>query len=259
MEHVILNEETGAKISIYYHESKQMLPVVVICPGGGYLWLSDREQRPVAEAFLKQGFQAAVMEYNVQGQNLMYGPMLDLAWGVSQVRAMAEEFYVDPNKICVCGFSAGGHVAGMLGVSWSNPKFFSEKKEQDACRPNGLILCYPVVSAGEYAHRGSFERLSDDTSLWDNFSVEKLVNASVPPMFLWHTMEDRDVPVQNSLLLAQSMMNQGISSEIHIFHKGVHGLSLATKEVEESDKGRYADSHVAHWLDLCGEWIRDKV
>ena len=110
MEHVILNEETGAKISIYYHESKQMLPMVVICPGGGYLWLSDREQRPVAEAFLKQGFQAAVMEYNVQGQNLMYGPMLDLAWGVSQVRAMAEEFYVDPNKICVCGFSAGGHV-----------------------------------------------------------------------------------------------------------------------------------------------------
>ncbi len=246
----------GVSVTVRWEPSETPRPMIVICPGGGYEVVVPREGRPVAEAFLRQGFQTAVVNYRAGGRDLGYEPMRDLAWAVAQLRRGAEEWCADPNKVAVCGFSAGGHVAGLLGVSWNNTALFPEKEEREACRPNAMILCYPVVSSGRFRHQGSFQRLSSDPAQWERFSLEKLVSPQTPPAFLWHTSEDELVPVQNSLLMADSLARHGVPFELHVFPKGVHGLSLATKEVDEPEKHRLADPHVAQWMDLCGKWVR---
>ena len=125
-------------------------------------------------------------------------------------------------------------------------------------RADRLILSYPVITGGEYAHRGSFERLLGPTPeeralRW--FSLETQVTAETPPTFLWQTATDDSVPVQNSLLFAQSLMQAHVPVELHIYPKGAHGLSLATEEVEQLAKGRLRDDHVAGWFDVMLDWL----
>lgn len=250
-----LVSEAGAELELFLIESDQSLPIVIICPGGGYRWLSGREKEPVAAAFNRQGFHAAILNYHVNIENLGFQPMYDLAWAVSCIRN-AVGISVDKQKIFVCGFSAGGHVAAELGVYWDSRELFPAGNWQEQ-KPDGLILCYPVITAGEYAHRESIRMLSDDECVWNWFSLEKHVSSKVPPAFIWHTVTDTDVPVQNSVLFAEALLQCHVPLELHLFPYGVHGLSLATKEVEEPSKCRFADNHVAMWLDLCTDWIRN--
>ena len=117
-----------------------------------------------------------------------------------------------------------------------------------------MILGYPVITAGRYAHRGSIENLTGaDDPAW--FSLEKQVTADTPPVFFWHTVTDPEVPVQNSLLLADALSAAGIRYEMHLYPRGVHGLSLATPEVDEPAKHRLADPHIAGWFGQCLEWL----
>lgn len=257
MKQIITDSETGARLKVF-SEPSAVRPMIVICPGGGYRLLSPREGEPVARAFQAEGFGTAILEYEVGGEGLMYRPMRGLAWAVRHIREHAGTYGADPRQIFVCGFSAGGHVAGLLGASWDNVQVFSDPMEGRASRPDGLILCYPVVTAGKWRHEGSFQRLCADPARWEGFSVETLVGPGMPPVFLWHTAEDDMVPVQNSLLLANALAAQGISWELHVFPRGVHGLSLATREVDEPEKGRLADPRVAQWLLLAAQWVRER-
>ncbi|MDO4484830.1 MAG: alpha/beta hydrolase [Clostridia bacterium] len=147
--------------------------------------------------------------------------------------------------VYLCGFSAGGHLACSLGVHW--PEF-------NVPRPNGLILSYPVISAGEYAHRGSIENLAGGRDA-DYFSLEKHAGKHVPPTFLWATAEDATVPVENTLMFAYALMKAGVPVEMHIYPFGPHGLSLATAETQRPENKVYADPHVATWSDLCVDWL----
>lgn len=117
-----------------------------------------------------------------------------------------------------------------------------------------MILGYPVITAGKYAHRGSIQNLagSDDPG-W--YSLETQVTADTPPVFFWHTVTDPEVPVQNSLLLADALSAAGVRYEMHLYPRGVHGLSLATPEVDEPEKYRVADPHIAGWFGQCLEWL----
>ena len=118
-------------------------------------------------------------------------------------------------------------------------------------RPNAVILGYPVITAGEFAHRGSFVRLagSEDAAAQQVFTLEDKVNADTPPVFVWHTMEDKTVPVENTLLLLAALRRAGVPCEAHLFEKGAHGTSISTAEVDA------ADPHRAHWVALCLEWL----
>ena len=118
-------------------------------------------------------------------------------------------------------------------------------------RPNAVILGYPVVTAGEFAHRGSFVRLagSEDAAAQQVFTLEDQVNSDTPPVFVWHTMEDKTVPVENTLLLLAALRRAGVPCEAHLFEKGAHGTSISTAEVDA------ADPHRAHWVALCLEWL----
>lgn len=214
---------------------------VLICPGGGYEWRSPREADPVARAFAEKGFAPAVLEYTCyRGEPLGTLPLTQLGEAAGRMR----ELY--PGRLlAVCGFSAGGHLAASLGV---------HARTLGLPRPDALILGYPVITAGAYAHRGSIRALAGDGDA-AFFSLEAHVNAQTPPTFLWHTSSDESVPVQNSLLFAEALARAGVPFELHIYPEGVHGLSLATPEVDEPQKRRLADAHVASWFGLCADWL----
>lgn len=225
---------------------------IIICPGGAYRWHSPREALPVARAFAARGWNPWILHYKISehGETLGTTPLCQAAEAVRTVRAAR------PGKpVILCGFSAGGHVAASLGVHWKDDGLFA-KEDQALIRPDGLILGYPVITAGEYAHRESMETLAGTEPGADRyFGLETYVDAQTPPAFLWHTAGDRTVMVQNSLCFADRLAAVGVPFEMHIYPRGEHGLSLATKEVEEPEKKRYADAHVAGWFEQCIQWL----
>jgi acetyl esterase/lipase len=229
---------------------------VLICPGGGYERLSPREAEPVALQFAAAGFHAFVLYYSVAPHRHPQ-PLVDASRAMTILRSHAEEWHIDTQKIAVCGFSAGGHLAASLGVHWDKPYLAHVPGlERGWNRPGAVILGYPVISAGQFAHRGSFERLlGRDASpeLLHEMSLEHHINAKTPPTFLWHTYEDASVPVENALLFANGLREQKIPFELHIYPQGAHGLSLAT---EETDEGEGQDAHISGWMKLCTEWLR---
>ncbi len=228
-----------SEATLAVQSTQQPKAVVLICPGGAYQWLSPREMWPVGNAFLGQGYGAAVLSYTV-GTDLGTLPLREAGWAVGVLRQAFPGL-----AVVIVGFSAGGHLAASLAVHAARLNL----QEVDAA-----VLCYPVISTGSYAHAQSIENLGKGPSE-DFFSLEHWVDEHTPPVFLWHTASDEAVPVQNSLLFARALIEAGAACALHIYPDGVHGLSLATKEVEEPEKMRWADEQVASWFSQCLLWL----
>ena len=230
-------------------------PAVVVCPGGGYGFCPSREAEPIARRFLAAGFQAFVLTYSIK-QLPFPAHLLQAATAVATVREHAAEWDIDPNKIFIIGFSAGAHLAGSLGTLWNRDYVKNALGYHNGeHRPNGMILSYPVITSGEYAHRGSFDNLlldgKDDPEKLLEVSLEKQVSADTVPAFLWHTVTDAAVPVENSLLMATALQQNHIPYEMHLFPEGRHGLSLASFETGGGPEA------VTTWPDLVIRWITD--
>lgn len=229
---------------------------VIICPGGGYTFCSPREAEPVAHVWNRAGYHAFVLWYDCEAPMLGYAPVQQLAWAVSEVRQKSADWMLDASRIAVCGFSAGGHLAATLGTLWQDDTIFTGTYAAQR-RPDALILGYPVITAGAQAHRDSLQRLAGtDCAAQQAFSLEKHVTAQTPPTFLWHTMDDATVPVQNTLLFSQALMHAGVRQEVHLFAHGVHGMSLATADTSDPTAGRYPDAHIATWFPLACTWLQ---
>lgn len=225
-------------------------PTVVVCPGGGYEYCSAREAEPIALNFNAAGFNAVIVYYSVK--ELYPAALEDLSKAVVTVRENADEWHVDTDKIIVCGFSAGGHLAASLGVHWSSEP--AVKREDKLNKPNGMILSYPVITSGEKRHDGSIQVLSGgDKALMEQVSLEKHVTSDCPPAFIWHTFVDACVPVENSLYLLEALSENKISAEAHIYPKGGHGLSLSNEYVC-ADGGV---PEVREWIKLAVNWIKN--
>ncbi|CCV64318.1 conserved hypothetical protein [Alteracholeplasma palmae J233] len=217
--------------------------LVLIIPGGGYNHTSVREAEPVSNAFLELGYHTAIYEYR---HTLLKHPDV-INEAIEVVEGLRNLDKV--RKILIIGFSAGGHLA--LHLLETKPRWFKAG-----------ILCYPVVTSNQkYSHQGSFEKLLVELNKESlrEVSLEKNVKKSMPPIFLWHTMTDQSVPVENSILLLEALNKKKVSVEAHFYPKGRHGLSLATKEVafDNDDKEQFAleNKHVATWFETLKNWL----
>ncbi len=235
-------------------------PAMVVFPGGGYHFLSDREAEPIAKVFFAAGFNVFILRYSIGADARFPRPLVDASRAIVHVRQNAERYRVDPSRVFIIGFSAGGHLAASLGTMWHEPfARASDDMPEGLNRPTGMILAYAVISGGRCSHRGSFLRvLGTDTPTeeqLDSVSVEKHVSGKTVPAFIWHTFNDQTVPVENALLMAQAMTEYKIPYELHIFPNGPHGMALANDQTV-AGKPAYADPAVAHWVPEAIEWTR---
>lgn len=227
-------------------------PAVIICPGGGYSGTCDREAEPVAVRFAALGFHSFVLRYSCIPHRYPTA-LLELAAAVAKVRAHADEWHVDPKRIFVLGFSAGGHLAASLGVGWNQEPVSRLPWDTQQMRPDGMILCYPVITSGRFANRGSFDNLlgaEATPAMLESVSLEKRVSADTVPAFIWHTCDDGCVPVENALMMAAALQEYKIPLELHIYPHGEHGLSLANDQA-----GRDVPA-CQEWPERAADWAR---
>ncbi|MDF2699620.1 MAG: acetyl esterase [Haloplasmataceae bacterium] len=241
-----LSNEQIPKLTTYVLDGNKPRGAVLVLPGGGYGFTSPREAEPIALKFNSAGFHAFVLDYSCAPLRHP-APLIDVTNAIKLIFDQSETWKIDTKKIAVCGFSAGGHLAASYGIYWEK---FGDFK------PNALILSYPVINSGEFAHRDSFinllgEHSSDD--LLDQMSLEKHINKNTPPTFIWHTVEDNLVPVENTLMFANGLRIHNIPFEMHIYPNGGHGLSLAIEET--ADHIDQINPHVATWMSLCITWL----
>lgn len=223
---------------------------VVVCPGGGYGALAEHEGRPVAEWLNQLGVAAFVLKYRL-GPRYHHPAMLqDAARAIRTVRARAGEWNLDPTRVAILGFSAGGHLASTAGTHFDLGNAKSEDPvERQSSRPDRMILIYPVIAlATPYGHAGSKRNLLGEnppSELVESLSNETQVTAQTPPAFLVHTNADTGVPAENSLLFVMAMRKANVPVEFHLFEKGRHGLGLGG-----------GDPAFKAWPALCEEWLR---
>lgn len=227
----------------------------VICPGGGYQLISPAEGEPVALELLARGVQAFVLRYSVAPDRYPQ-QLLELAAAVAFIRQNAAQFNV--SRIAVCGFSAGGHLAGCLSNLWRSPLLTDALGGRaEDYRPDAAILGYPVISSGDaYGLPGCYELLlgrrpgPEDAAL----SLEASVTAQNPPTFLWCTVDDPVVPMENTLHYLAALKRAGVPAEAHLFASGPHAMAAAT--ADSAFRPEAEDHHVAQWLPLCAEWLK---
>ncbi len=233
-------------------------PLILICPGGGYEFLSDREGESIAFQFNSFGYHAAIINYSIKDATYPT-QLLEVSAAVKYFKDNAKEFDIDPDRIAIYGASAGAHAAANYATGY----FRSEvtdilKVSSTELRPAGMILAYPVITSGEFAHRGSFDNLlgnkKNDKEMLEYVSIENRITVETPPAFIWHTFPDDCVPVQNSLLLAEAMKKENVPFELHIFPSGGHGLGLAT-DITLSPYKTELDEGAKQWIDLCRSWL----
>jgi acetyl esterase/lipase len=210
---------------------------VVVCPGGGYAHLADdHEGKQPAEWLNQHGVAAFVLRYRHAPEYRHPVPMHDVQRAIRLVRVRAKDWHVDPEKIGVWGFSAGGHLASTAATHFDAGRFdTTDPVEHASCRPNFAILCYPVITfLPPFAHRGSRDNLlgkaAVDQKLVLSLCNDQQVTAGTPPTFLFATDEDRAVPPGNSVLFYLALKKAGVPAELHIYQKGKHGVGLAPKD-----------------------------
>lgn len=226
-------------------------PTVLVFPGGGYGMVSPHEGEPIARWLNGAGFTAIVVTYRVAPHQYP-AALRDAVRAVRLARTHAQEWNVQPDRLAVMGFSAGGHLAGSLATLSDDVALMDDDLLDVLPRPDALVLCYPVVTmTAPVAHEGSVRNLLGESvsdAQRQEWSLERRVTADTPPTFLWHTVEDAAVPVENSLLFAGALAANRVPFALHVFPHGGHGLNLAAGEPLASA-----------WPNLCAAWLYETL
>lgn len=236
-------------------KQKEIRPAVLVIPGGGYGHVAFREGERVALFYNTAGFHAFILDYCVAPHRHPL-PIKNAAKSIELMRENAEEWGIDPDKIAVCGFSAGGHLAASISTMWNDAEIFGDDEKKNLLhKPNATILSYPVISCGEFGHKRSFVNLigsEEENELWKKLSLENRVDKNTPSAFLWHTYTDAGVPVENSMIYASALRKHGIPFELHIYPDGPHGMSRVSDEtywLVPKFTRKYP------WMDFSVEWL----
>jgi len=238
------DSDPTVSLEAYLPEKRGNVPAVVILPGGAYFALSDKEGAQVADYFVKKGMAAFVLRYStmhpsfdkpdtpINPHTRFPEPLLELGSAIKLIRNNNEQFGVDPNKICVMGFSAGGHLAANYCNEWSGDVIANALGvSKEDIKPNCNILCYAATKlhrASQTMNLAVFGNLdSYPSELLCRWCAAENVNVNTPPTFIWHTVTDRMVPVTQSYSMAQALFDEGIAHELHIFSEGDHAMGLS--------------------------------
>jgi acetyl esterase/lipase len=230
--------------------SKGKRAAMVVCPGGGYGMLaSDHEGVQFARLFASKGMVAAVLTYRV-APNKFPAPYADAVRAMRIVRSRASEFGIDPSRIGLMGFSAGGHLASTVATQ---PQLYKDPEDSLAAsvsaRPDRVVLGYPVITFGEFTHAGSVKNLLGDNpsaAQREQFSGELHVGPQTPPAFIFHTADDGAVPVQNAFLFAEACVKNKVHVALHVYPRGKHGVGMALDNPELSG-----------WTEVLLRWLAD--
>lgn len=213
-------------LKLFLHEGEAARPLVIVVPGGAYRYCSPSEGEPIRNRFYEMGFQTGILTYTTNP--VMNAPLgrqasLDLARALRTVRQRAADYHVDPEKVAICGCSAGGHLCADLSTH------FAEYGGREV-RPDAVVLCYPVITMGEATHRESREALLGASPKPEDiryFSEETQVGRETPPTLIWTTAADELVPPENTFLYERALAAAGVPHAMHLFSQGEHGLSAA--------------------------------
>lgn len=225
---------------------------VLICPGGGYaMEAAGHEGYEVAQRFAKQGIAAFVLKYRLPDAKISsqpaIAPLQDAQQGLSIIRENANKWHINPEKVGIMGFSAGGHLAATAGTHF-NKAYISDRKSNANLRPDFMLLIYPVISSDKnIAHMGSFQRLLGENASPEQlrlFSNELQVTPQTPPSFLVHASDDQTVPVENSIVFYQALVKNKVPAELHLYQNGGHGF------------GMHNSSTADDWFERCLNWLR---
>ena len=228
----------GASLTAYIQDPSEELPnfekrpAMLVIPGGGYNFCSDREGEPVALAFMAMGFNAFVLRYSIKENAAFPAPLNDAQEALETIRKNSEKWHIDNSKVAAVGFSAGGHLCAALSA-------------MGRVKPNASVLVYPCILE-------SIGRILAKPIP----SVEKYVDETTPPTFIVASREDTCVPIENSLRYADALEKAGVDFEMHIFSKGYHGFSLADSTVFSRVEDVEYNKHLACWTALCETWLK---
>ena len=246
-----VNTEETPYMMVYRPAKIKSDCAILIFPGGGYRCRAAHEGKPIAEFFASYGIVSVVVEYRVC-PNYFPIPLQDAQRALQLLRYNAQNYGISKDKIAVMGFSAGAHLAATLSTYRESVVGVPDMISQESILPNAQILCYGVLTLSHYyAHKNSAIKLLGDNyaELKRKVSPVLLADKNTPPAFLWHTLEDNTVPVENSLEFVKKLHKLGIKAECHIFPDGVHGLAMCKGDSVER-------KHARQWLDLLVNWMK---
>lgn len=238
----------------------QKRPCILLCPGGGYGMVSQREAEPIALKLLTGGYNIFVLTYSVKPHTYPV-QLREVAAAMEMIYENADAWNCDTSRIAIMGFSAGGHLAAHYANCYATPavrEVFPESKGVQAC-----ILCYPVINAAiQYRHAGTFRNLSGHeypltAQEEELFSVDRHVTAQTPPTFIWHTAADRLVSVSNSLLYAQALAAHDVPFALHVYPAGGHGLATADGETNGELTGPVLLTR--QWIPSALSWLQETL
>lgn len=275
----------GAEAVFYMQEPNpeidmdKKFPVFICIPGGAYMWTSSREGEPIAAEFFAKGFSAAVVNYATEGRpffkenthpgqipNFVFpNPLTELATVLGLIRSRAAEWSIDPDRIVVAGFSAGGNLAGQLSVYW-HEQWLSEKTGYpcEMMKPDAVILAYPKLNCTAFSKKAEIDQWVNRAMLGNQITEEGLravspvfhVTEKVPPTFLWHTAEDTFVPAENSLEYSMELQKNHVPFELHIYQKGEHGIALGDARTDSMPDHSQVNEQGATWVKLSAGWMK---
>lgn len=233
---------------------------ILVIPGGGYGGLAaEREGEPVALAFAARGYNAFVLHYSVGRKKVFPAQLIEASLAMKHIKDNAEEYGIDPAKVFVTGFSAGGHLAGSLGIMWNKDEIYKAiEMPYGYNKPAGMMLVYPVVTGIKpYMDMETFGNLfgndAPDRELLEQASLEVQVHAEACPLFLVHTSNDEDVDVRNSLCLAEHYREYGLQFEMHIYPDAPHGVALGNR-ITRCNVEKWENPAIAKWVDHAADW-----
>lgn len=282
-----LKEESEATLTTYvlqqdiYDHRGCRRPVVIVCPGGGYQFVSYNEGEPVALAYARNGYCTFVLNYSVKIENPFPKALTELALAIKLIRSHADEWNIDPDDITVAGFSAGGHLAMSIGVFYDKPFLLNaiNASEKDIC-PNALVLGYPAVTLIPWNRKPidpEIARMMDEGKIPDmrgmditqilagkmdvtesekeNFNLLNHVSGKTPPVFVWGSNQDTVIHPSDLWGLAEKLREYSIPYELHIFGRGPHGQGISDEVV--MDKHLLANFHLKEWMPLSLQWLEE--